>query len=465
MPTEDDALPVMPTRHDDLVHDSALTPTLELAAVRLAKPYLAPNAGAPAMHDLYLLPNARVTDEGRLAGYAATVEGSAPAAGVVTSALGEGTTWLRITKADGSKIDDDALEQSFEPVQTASPGIRVSVVSGIEYPSRVHYIVVHGNDSEAAAAFAKHVAAKKATLDDVMQSNGSAHDAYLDVMQRSRDARTRTAHEFMTSHGLAVDDTNEATTLADVPSTYIVHSPALSEAAQSTRMLAKNVYVVYSDAVDPNDAHSGVMVYRGPIAGYTLLKGPAKTIKGRDSAAFSNAQPSGDRVFSMMPADTGDYLGSTSQRAADRHKHTNKAIAAVHARRVKWSGAVRSYNPSSERIMHAPNDTHLISALSALGVPPGGAVTPQLLDVVVTQLPALNTEDMSLDDLVAIAEHATEDKLPVRTGAFIGMLSSYPYTHTVNLQDVFATQRGDTIDVDVHLLRNLQSSSKNGLKV
>jgi hypothetical protein len=465
----DEALPIMPTRHDELVHESAMTPELELAAVRLSKPYLNVNAGAPAMHDLYLLPNVRVGESGALSGYVATIEGSAPASGVVTEALGEGTTWLRVTKAAGSRIDDDELERAFTPITTASPGLRVSVVSGVEYPARVHYIVVHGNDVETAAAFADSIKKSAATLDDVMQMSGRHHEAYLEVMQRSRDARLRTANEFMRSHSLVADESSDQTALADVPSTYLVHSPALSEAAQSTRMLAKNVYLAYSDAVDPNDAHSGVMVYRGPIAGYTLFKGPAKTIKGRDSAAFSNAQlsslsakHSGERVFSVLPADTGDYLGKHSRRAADRHKNTSAAIADVQTRRVKWTGAVRSYNPSSERIMHAPNDTHLISAFSSLGVPPGGVVTSQLLDVVVTQLPALETADMSLEELVTIADNATEETLPVRTGAFVAMLSSYPYTHSVDLSSVFAGQRGDTVAVDVNLLRNISTSSQNG---
>ena len=364
-----------------------------------------------------------------------------------------------MTSADGSRVNDEALEHAFAPVGEAytTPGMRVSVVSGLEYPSIVHYIVVQGNDSEAAEALVAQAKKSRATLDDLV--SGSLAPAYTDVIKRSYEARLKSADEFMRAHGLELDD---AVPAANQLSNFIVHSPALSEVAKSSRTGAKNIHLVYADVADPSHAHSGVMMYRGAIAGYTHFAGAAKTVKGRASVAWSNAELADTHVkrpFSMMPVDTGIFLGSHTRRAADRHKNTSALIREVHARRVKWSGAVRSFNPLAEVVMHAPNDTHVIEALTRLGVPPGGVVVPQTLDVVVTELPALDTSAMSLDELVGIASKAEEKRLPVDTGSFVRMLASYPAAGELELANVFSSQHNGTVDVNVELLRDMSSST------
>ena len=450
--------PIVAFVHKELVHSSQSSDDIDLAVAKLVQPYASYDKNEmPAMRDVYLAPNVDIAPEtGALTGYVATVMGSAPAAGVVTSALGTGTSWYRVLSKDGDKlrkIEDDDLERIFKPIDTLPAGVRVSIVSGMEYPSIVHYAVVHGNDVVAAEAFADKVAGSSATLDDVM--TGPYASAYTDVIARSHEARRQAAVAFIEAHGLALD---EKVPESNVVSHFMLRSAPLSEAAHSSLVGPKNVFLVYAGVADTSEAHSGVMMYRGPIAGYTLFTGPTKTVKTRASVAWSNADLSAasatkHRPFSMLPVDTGRFLGKATQRTADRHKGTNATIANVHQRRVKTSGAVRSYNPLADVVMHAPNDPHLISSLTALGMPPGGLVTSQILDVVVTQVPALETRDMSLDELVYVASRATEKTLPVATQSFLRMLANWPLAGEKKLSEVFASQHDDVVDVNVDMLQ------------
>ena len=456
--------PRLPTLHSDLVHASTMTPELNIAIAAFMQPYVSVTDALPAMRDVYLSPSTGVDADGRLRGYVASVVGSASAtAGVLTPAIGTGTTWLRVTSAEGRRINDDDLERAFEPLHSyTTAGMRVSVVSGLEYPSIVHYVVVHGNDAEAAAALVAQATKSRASVDDLM--SGSLAAAYAEVIKRSYEARLKSADEFMRAHGLELDETVAA---ANQLSDFIVHSPALSEVAKSSRLGAKNVHLVYSDVADPSHAHTGVLMYRGPIAGYTHFAGAAKTVKGRASVAWSNAELADTREkrpFSMMPVDTGTFLGTHTRRTADRHKNTSAVIRNVHQRRVKWSGAVRSYNPLAEVVMHAPNDAHVLDALSRLGVPPGGAVVPQTLDVVVTELPAIDTCSMTLAELVSVASKASEKRLPVDTGTFVRMLGTYPSAGSLELASVFSSQADGAVNVDVELLRDIAASQVTGKK-
>jgi len=443
--------PKVPFVHRELVHASAQTVDLDMALARLMEPYTSHTAAEPPlMHDVYLTPAAGALADGRLTGFVASVAGSAPAAPLITPSLGSGTTWLKVTMGE-HRINDDELELAFKPVDKFTHSThRVNVVSGMEYPKIVHYLVVAGNVPSAAVALAEQAASTRATLDDLV--SGPLADAYTRVMTASREARMKTASEFMLAHGLKCD---ESTGEASVTSDFVAHSAALSDVAQSSRLGPKNVYLVYSGAADPSDSHAGVMMYRGSIAGYTLLKGAPKPVKGRASNAWSNADTAAGRPFSMLPVDTGAYLGEHTRRTPDRHKNTDVVIRNVHQRRVKWSGAVRSYNPLAEDIMHAPNDAHFIESLTALGAPPGGKVVSQLLDAVVTQLPALDTTRLSLGELVEVADKATESQLPVDTNSFVRMLASWPAAASQPLATLFAKQAGDVTPVDVSILRSI----------
>ena len=446
----------LPALHKELLHDSRNNEQLDAAIKRLIRPYLMAT-GRPQMHDVVLAPNTSVIGGGaELSGFVATVEGRALAVGtIVTEALGSGTTWFRVTGANGAKIDDDALAAAFKPLEYSHTGMRVSIVSGLEYPSTAHYVVVHGNDMGAARALVAKAAAAHATVEDVVKGELAAE--YAALIKRSYSARTKTAAEFVRAHGLEMDGKAAP---GNVQTHFIEHSHALSEKAQSSRVAASNVFVVYNNVIDPSEAHSGAMMYRGPIAGYTFIAGPKHTVKGTASAAWTNADvlPNVAHPFSMLPADTGLYIGAKSRRAPDRHKNTNERVREAHSRRVRWSGPVSSYNPLAEQIMHAPTDAHVIDTFSALGAPPGGAISMQLFDVVVTEVPGLITTNMSLDALVDIAEKSTEKSLPVNTGSFLRALAAWPDAPKQRLATLFASQHGDVVDVDVATLKTIHGA-------
>jgi len=95
---------------------------------------------------------------------------------------------------------------------------------------------------------------------------------------------------------------------------------------------------------------------------------------------------------------------------------------------------------------------------SALGAPPGGAISMQLFDVVVTEVPGLITTNMSLDALVDIAEKSTEKSLPVNTGSFLRALAAWPDAPKQRLATLFASQHGDVVDVDVATLKTIHGA-------
>jgi len=140
----------LPNVHKALAHTTTHD-RLDPAISQLITPYTGVAGRKPTLHDLYLAPNASVVDDDqRLAGFVATVDGSAPAAPLVTERLGTGTTWLRLEETPSLS----SLEKSFAPQLADGAQMLVAVVKGNEYPSQVHYIVVAGNDRESARALA-----------------------------------------------------------------------------------------------------------------------------------------------------------------------------------------------------------------------------------------------------------------------------------------------------------------------
>lgn len=460
------AAPVFATKHDELVHPSVDTPEFEDAVASLLAPYASYSKdAAPLMRDLYLAPNAGIEPtSGALRGYVAAVSGMAPATaseegetGVLTSAIGTGTTWLRVKTADGRRIEDDALEKAFKPVdEYTTPGMRVAVVTGLEYPALVHYVVVTGNDVAAATALVEAASKSKASVEDVVA--GALAPALDSVMKKSHDARVRTANEFMAAHGLAAD---ESVAVSNAPTNFFVHSAALSVPAESSQRGAHNVYLAYSAVADPSTAHSGLMLYRGPIAGAARFMGPATTSKGLPSSAWSNAKLAPNspeyRPFSMMPADTGLYTPGTKGRIADRHKGSSPVFANLHTRRVKQSGAIQSYNPLANEIYHSPHDEWFTSSLARLGTPLGERLSCELFEAVTTQLPALDTTRMALGELVELATKASEKEFRVETGAFLKMIAPWPKAASQPLATIFANQKHGAVAVSVDMLRAIYS--------
>lgn len=434
----------LPTVHKELVH-SSVHDALDEGISELICQYAGVSGQSATMHNLYLAPNAAITDEGRLTGYVATINGSAPADPVVTATTGAGTTWLRVNGAE----DAQRLAAVFRP-SGAHKNMRVSVVSGDEYPSTVQYIVAEGNDHEAATALASEVEHTRATLDDVVEGRLAAD--YVQVIQRSKDARMRAIQEFMSAHGLESTGAQEGDHVSD----YLVKVRALSKQAVSARIAGSNVYAAYSGVADPSESTLGVMVYRGPIAGYSLIKEREHSVGGKAANSWVNA--SSVRPFSMFPVDTGRFTKGSS-RAADRNRETNDRVRAAHAERVKWAGKVSSYNPRALEVFHAPDDLHLIGAHKKLGVVPGGSITQQHLNTLVCEVPGLVTSDLPLERLVDVAERSTERSLPVKTGSFLRMLAQWDDAPAQRLSKLFETQEGDQVDVDTDVLKAMHKAS------
>jgi len=435
---------VLPTVHKGLVHKDQRE-VLDAGVSALICEYTGVSGAPPTMHNLYLAPNAHVeahTD--RLTGFVATIAGSATAEPVITKTTGTGTTWMRIQGAENAA----ALEQRFNPTGSHEE-MRISVVSGEDYPSTVQYIVAEGNDRTAARALARVVAQTRATLDDVVE--GRLSKDYSNVIRLSKDARTRAIQNFMTEHDLESAGAMEGDHATD----YLVRVRELSKEAESSRIAGTNVYAFYSGVADPSESKHGVMMFRGPIAGHSLVSAREHSVAGKPSRAFSNATP--ERPFSMFATDTGRFVAG-SARAADRHRDTNDRVREAHASRVRWAGKVTSYNPSSLLVFHAPNDVHLIGALETLGVKPSSSISQQHLNMVVCELPGLVTNHMSLGQLVDVANNSSERSLPVQTAAFLRMLAQWDDAPAQRIASLFASQEGNSVDVDTDVLKAMRKS-------
>lgn len=414
----------------------------------------AADGASDGIRQLFLLPSAGIDQTtGKLEGVVATLGADAPAAPLVdTELLGFGTTWLRVTGADGAPVNDAAIVKRHAPLGDEHPGMRVALVSGDEYPAKAHYVVVEGNDRAAAAALAER--ARTATVEELVQGPLAAD--YQALLASSYDRRVEAAGAFMERHNLDVDRSYKT---GNHYTHYVEHVKALSRAAQSSRQRADNTFVAYMGASDPSTSHAGVMVYRGPIAGYTMARArESSTVKGAPSWAWSNAPADGSRPFSMFSASTGVHVAK-SGRAADRHKHSSDAVRAAHAERVCWAGSVRSYNPRADLRYHATNDLHWISMASKLGAPPGGAVETTTLDTVVAEVEGIETEAMSLDELADVLANSEESEVRCSTAAAIGWLhaADADTKTSMRLADVFARQNGDVVVLERDVVERLHA--------
>jgi len=263
----------------------------------------------------------------------------------------------------------------------------------------------------------------------------------------------RTMAQFMSAHALESAGSAEG----DAPSDFVTKVSALSTPAQSSRVPGRNVYAAYSHVADPSEAKSGLMMYRGAIAGFSLVRALVHSAGGKPSLAFSNERA--DRPFSMFPVDTGRFTDADrSVRTVDRHRDSSEAVRAAHERRVKWAGKLSSYNPYALDAYHSPEDLHIIQAHQELGLKAGSSVSQQHLDTLVCEVPSLVTKHLSLDRLVDIAHRSSERALPVGTESFLNMLAAWPDASAQRLSELFATQEGDTVDVDTDLIKAIHTS-------
>ena len=156
----------------EFVPESRQTAALQAATVALVEPWVSQRLGRggteQGMSALFLAPNVTATDVGAV-GTSATAAGAAPllsgwvatlhpearvprgGGGVVTAALGSGTSWFRVASAS---VDEARLLRGFRAagaVADLPAGVSVALVSGKEDFEPVHYIVARGNDAAAAS--------------------------------------------------------------------------------------------------------------------------------------------------------------------------------------------------------------------------------------------------------------------------------------------------------------------------
>jgi len=426
------------TPTESLVHASAHTE--EMRAKLTA--YLAPLSESGTLKDAYLLQSASIepTDQ-HLEGLVVTVAADAPASVFTTTRqLGAGVTWVRVQRADGasSDIDEARVIANFKTLGPEFSDTRVALVSGLDFPDKAYYVVAEGNDRDAADQL--HERARAMSVEDVV--SGALQKDYQALVRSSFGRRAAAIESFMALHALDLD---KSMPTGNHLTHYIEHAHALSTPSQSSRQQALNTFVAYVGATDPSQAHSGLMVYRGPIAGYSHMRlREPKTVKGQPSMAWENADSKGKRPFSMFPASTGLFVAK-SQRAADRHKNQSDRVRRAHAERVRWSGDVATYNPRAEAVYHATNDAHWIKASSSLGVAPGGPVVATDFDTVVIEVPGISTRTMRLAQLADVLARSDETRLTVETRSALAWLHSYDAADQLNLADIFSSQTGATM--------------------
>lgn len=392
--------PRLPRIVSDHVHASRMGPALDRAVERLVTPFVDVSGQGrdPLLQAVHLAANVHVEgkagtpvsgtptsgtatgsataeDGGMLSGYVAVAEGEAPVAPLLEGdRLGTGATWLRLKDVDRTAVVKEFAGRAGFRLAEALPGGRVSVVRGQgDDLEDVYYLVTEGNDRTAAARLRAAVQARAgapATVRDLMKTDPELRGLYTGLMKTSRDVRLAAATRFAAAHSLSLDPSFPA---GDQDTHFIQHrqwaapiaasltlgpfplaSPIQSERSGSALRANHDVYLVYDNVVDTNEAHSGVMLFKGPMSGYTLISGRKHTVQTRESYAWSNA--SRERRFSMFPADTGRWLGRASGRVPDRHVNSSPALAKAGAERMKWQGDVSSWNPHAEAIYHAPTD-------------------------------------------------------------------------------------------------------------
>jgi len=457
----------VPDVYNDLVHASRKDAALSKAVERLVAPFISMNGEAPTMTELHLASNVALDAGTRLSGFVALVQGEAPALPLLAGdQLGTGLTWFRLKDVEEPRLVKDFSSRAapgFALDASGAPEGRVTVARGTEYPNTVFYLVVEANDRAAAAALREAVAKAGASVKDMVKTSGELKTKFQAVFRASRELRTSMALRFAEAHGLAIDT---AASPGEQDTHVIQHSPLYSEASGGAGRDNRDAFLVYDNVVDCSEAHAGVLLFKGPISGYTLITGKQHQVRGKKSLSWDNSTRS--RRFSMFPADTGLYLGRSSGRIPDRHVNTSPAIQAAAKERIKWGGDVKSYNPNAELVYHSPTDAAFLQVQTALGAPPGGECGFVTLDTVVTELAGVTTKDQDLPQLIDTLDRSRETELPVKTtsSVFVSLVANWPAVRAhlrakasdqvlapTTLAQVFAREQQDHVIVHEDVLR------------
>jgi hypothetical protein len=427
---------------------SALDASLKEPLLALTQPLEA------HIRSITLTPASRVdATTGAVRGYVVLADGSAPvrdANGLfINDRTGTGVSWFTVVPAQDSAaaalrdddgglapalLDESAVLRSFAraakdaySVERDAPGMSVGLYSYSDGFDTRYTVVVRGRDDDAYEALADKIelAAEEADARARHYSDGdngaggqprylSLHEVaaskeYVDLLRRSAALRDSVARRWAAAHGVAL----APGTAGSHDTHFIVFSKAHSRDAPGSGKAPQRAYLVFDDTLDPASARGGVLLYRGPVAGYSLLQNKERADgEGRRTRAWAN--DSEERAFSLFPTHSGMHRGE-SNRARGMHRTMNAKIARAAARRIHWGGPVRKHNPAADEIYY-DDDATTLKWLGQLGADPGNNIARTHLKLVAMELPGLDPRPLSLAQLVRIADVSGEAALPVYVG-------------------------------------------------
>lgn len=397
--------------------------------------------GGNHVREVHFMPNAGTDHAGLPTGYVVVASKSALAApkdtatygsGLVTSALGTGTTVAAVSSAvDVAKL---------APRDVSKDGVTLMLVRGQEFPTPVHRIVAIGNDATAAKSLVADAAAKNSTLGDVVASA-----SYEAVVQAGKKVREKAIRSYAKKNDLVIDENTISDTVSD----------ALEEDDDDV--------VVRAGAFDPSTATSGTFTSYG--RGVEHRAHVPSEFGGPDKSSWTNA--SDERTFSAVPATTGlehDFKAATANdgnAARERRRLVKQAADEVS---TKWSGAVLSFHPRLDSAHYDPAmDAHYVRSMAALASDAANDVRATLMPALAVELPATDTHAMTLEELQALSteidarvpEEKRETTLPVSTTRLLEWLHASPTASERSLAGVFANQKADVTTVPVSLIKEL----------
>lgn len=407
----------------------SITPGVEKALLKVTQAFRDEPHKFHALHTLANLDALPTLD-----GFVAIVSSDTKASAFAGQKWGSGVSWVEVKRTDGEPITAANTRNVPTPTVTfegTSADAHVKLLRAPGWPNEKYVAVAHAHSDKAAQAF------DRAFADSTIQQAYDSSD-YDAVQSAGAQARAALIDAIMEDHGLeAVDSLKSA-------STHFL-APSAGYSTSKDRATA-----VYSGAFDTSKAVDGIMVYRGPLAGYTYIADTEHADQHGNSTRGFTTQ-SDTRAFSVYPAHTG-VCRSLGKHAVDRHLKQNDAIAEEGAARLTWTGPVQSFNPAAEVAYHAFNDKEYARTSAQLINPFSPTLTIEHGVTLAHSLRGLETHDMSAAELNYVFDNATgEAQLPISSDSPIVMDTLAQWdkvsqaTNWKNKRQLFATESDGTL--------------------
>jgi len=437
----------------DLVDDESLlsrklTPAETSSMGEIVNPYLRDDGD----DILVVVPteSQHVNEAGESSGYVLAVKGNAlvweVANPFVTAQIGSGVTALAVQ----SPVNEEDFLRTFKTQTEYDPyeqGAQLEFNLGKKldhFGSNPEYLVlIRGNDRAAAAKLLDTIVPGNTKVRQVAESA-----EYTDAVESSRSLRIAAGVQWAAVHGLEVD----TVPVADV----VTHSLELATGKFGDNVKDK-VYLAYNDAINTSKSTSGALVYQGPMGKYQWFRGPqTKNGVGDTAHWWSNAIPG--RPFSVAPANTGRVQENSSRKAA---MHPDMARQEA-SRRLRFGGVSKKWHPVAEQAYY-DLDLNWAKVQTAMGAPEGGPVTRETITIVATALPPFHVSNLSLHDLLDVADKSGEPEFPVRIdGPIVSKLQqNWPKVRArlageSTLSALLANETNDEVTLSTEVFRALQ---------